>query len=165
MTVLLFFLSKVSLNLREIGCLPDSVPLPRGDHSTWLDKVQSWVLSLVHAGDEHGEPEWSSSSLLSVLLNESGNVSRHVLDTWIDVVVKLIALGFDSSLVDEDSSIGVESREGSNDMVVDLVNLLDGGTVLKLLEGLLFDSDDDSVFALESGGHLSLNWLKHVLLS
>ena len=110
MTVLLFFLSIVRYQSFRKG-LPNSMSLPRGDHSTWLNEIQSGFLSLIHTSNEHGEAKWSSSSLLSVLLDESRNVSRHVLDTWVNVVVKLVALSFDSGLVNEDSSIGVESSK------------------------------------------------------
>lgn len=75
--------------------------------------------------NQRREPEGSNTSALRVLLLEPGDVPRDVLDGDRILNRQLVTLALDPRLVDEDPGVGLESRAGEGDVVVEINDLTD----------------------------------------
>lgn len=110
----------------------------------------------VEAGNKETQAERSGASLLSVLLDHLADVASHEFDRGLVFVIKSVRLSLDSGVVHENSSVRVQSRKSSANVLVNLVDLLDGTRVLELLEGFLLYGNDDSIFAFDGRRALTL---------
>lgn len=86
----------------------------------------------VEADDKSADAEGTDTAGLCVALLDLGDVLCDVLDRHRIFDSQAMALGFDAGLVNEDTSIGVQTSESEADVVVDETDL--GGSDARVLE-------------------------------
>ncbi len=110
--------------------LPDRVGLVAGDHARGVNLIELRTAGVIDSGDHDRHSEWARSASLSEALHNARDVLGDVIDARGFVVGQSVALGFDARIVHHYSGVGVETGEGSADVVVDQGDLLEGSWVL-----------------------------------
>ena len=126
-------------------CLPLSVRAGR------LSQIELGFL-ILETRIEHAHTEGTHARLLRVFLLVLGQLTRQILDSRLIFHVEAEGLGLEASMVDQDTSVGLQAAERTHDVTVDLLNLADGSRILQRLNWLLLDCKDDAVGALETDG-------------
>jgi hypothetical protein len=107
-------------------------------------------LSIFKTSKEAGDAKRTNSTLLSVFLLGLSDKASHILNGGLIFVAKAVRLALNTSLVNQNSGVGLESRECDHKVLINLLDLSNSAGVLKLCDGVLLDSEDDAVFALEA---------------
>lgn len=98
--------------------------LPGGVDAGWFGLIKSGnFVPFVKAYYQRADTEWPDTSTLGVSLLNTCDILRNVLDSDGILHREAVRLCFQPGLVNQDSSIGVESGEGEADMRVNQANL------------------------------------------
>ncbi len=120
--------------------------LPTIEIATGIAVIDLIAVVLIPSGKEEGDTEGSEATHLGVGVFVCANLTDEFFHGLGLVVLVQVVLGVLSGLLEEDVGIGSETGNGTDDMVVndvDLLALLGGGQ--QLAGDLLLHADDDAV--------------------
>ena len=87
-----------------------------------------------------------------------------VIDRGLVLHIESEALTLKSGLVNEHTGISLQARESAHDVFVHTLNFSDGSRVLQGLNGLLLDSENDTIVSFQTNGcRTTIDSLKSVL--
>ncbi len=129
-----------------LGLLADSTCLPL-THSTRWFRLEQARLVLIEASEEGRDTVGSHAATLGVLLLNLAHVVCNVVDRRLIFVLKAERLALEADFVDEDTGIGLQSRESQHQVLVDSLDFADSARVLKLGHSVLLNGHHDAVGA------------------
>ena len=107
--------------MQALVCIGD---LPGGVDAGWFCLIKSGdFISFIETYDQCADTEWPDTSTLGISLLYTCDIFRDVFDRDRVLHCEAVRLCFQSSFVNQDSSIGVESGEGEANMSVDQADL------------------------------------------
>lgn len=108
---------------------------------------------MVEANNQRADAKWTHTTRLCVPLLHAGDVLCDVLDGDGVLDGETVRLRLEAGLVDEDAGVGVESREGEGDVVVQQLDLgRRDPRVLELHGRALLAAEHDHILALDADG-------------
>ena len=87
--------------------------------------MQKLWLTILETSKEAADAERSDATLLCIFLFRLSNGFRYVINCWLVFEVESEGLALKSCLINDNSSISLETSKSAHDMVVDLNNLSD----------------------------------------
>ena len=127
----------------------DGPGLPLTDGARWLRLEQRWLV-LIEASQESADAKWSQTTALRVLLLRLTHEVSDVVNGGLIFVLEAERLALETHLVDQDASVGLQTRESQHEVLIDALDLANGAWVLQLGHSVLLNGHHDAVVASDS---------------